>query len=157
MMAMCRGQPNSSLVFQIIVFTKFFYQPSTPPGPFPDATHGCRAPGCGGREGRHCALCLECLCRHFFSPRPQLQAGYCSVLLARLFPSSAFASVEPTSLSDALRSPHVTVQKVNPASCPSIKLLLHHVLSPHRYHDMQILPVFSHLSEHFMHYFRVFV
>jgi hypothetical protein len=86
-----------------------------------------------------------------------LQAGYCSVLLARLFPSSAFASVDPTSLSDALRSPHVTVQKVNPALCTSIKLRLHHVLSLRRYHDMQSLPVFSNLSEHIMHYFRMFV
>jgi hypothetical protein len=41
-----------------------------------------------------------------------LQAGYCSVLLARLFPTSAFANVDAAVVSDALQSPHITVQKV---------------------------------------------
>ena len=41
-----------------------------------------------------------------------LQAGYCSVLLARLFPASAFANVDAAVVSDALQSPHITVQKV---------------------------------------------
>jgi hypothetical protein len=58
------------------------------------------------------------------------QAGYCSVLIARLFPSLAFVSVDPAALSDALRSPFITVQKVAspprplPCSrCPSQLLL----------------------------------
>jgi hypothetical protein len=40
------------------------------------------------------------------------QAGYCCVLIARLFPSSAFARAEPSVVSDALRCPFITVQKV---------------------------------------------
>jgi hypothetical protein len=40
------------------------------------------------------------------------QAGYCCVLLARLFPSSAFALADPSVASDALRCPFITVQKV---------------------------------------------
>ena len=49
---------------------------------------------------------------HHTSPSPPSQAGYCTVLISRLFPSSAFSLADPSAISNALRSPFITVQKV---------------------------------------------